>query len=81
MRLLLDTHVWLWCAMETRKLGDAARAAILAADSDVYVSAASIWEVAIKSELGKLALPVDLPEFIGVFTLSQSHPGVHLAAP
>lgn len=72
MRLLLDTHVWLWGAMESRRLGDATRAVILDPDNDVYVSAASIWEVALKHEVGKLALPVPLPDFVA----AQTGPGI-----
>lgn len=53
MRLLLDTHVFLWAVVDSRKLKAAARQQMLAAEQ-VYVSAASIWEIAIKSRLGKL---------------------------
>ncbi len=53
MRLLLDTHVFIWAATDSRKLKCAARKTILAA-SEVYVSAASIWEIAIKTRLGKI---------------------------
>jgi PIN domain nuclease of toxin-antitoxin system len=53
MRILLDTHVFIWAAIDSRKLGREARDAILAAD-EVYVSAASIWEIAIKARLGKI---------------------------
>jgi len=53
MRLLLDTHVYLWSVMDDRKLTKAARKLILEAD-EVYVSSASIWEASIKVGLGKL---------------------------
>jgi PIN domain nuclease of toxin-antitoxin system len=53
MRLLLDTHVFLWAAMGSRLLKPKIRALIESADQ-VYVSAASIWEIAIKSRLGKI---------------------------
>lgn len=53
MRLLLDTHVFLWAVAGSRLLKPAARRAIQSADQ-VYVSAASIWEVAIKARLGKI---------------------------
>lgn len=55
-RLLLDTHVWLWWQAGDRRLGPAARHAIGAA-AEARFSAASAWEIAIKSALGKLALP------------------------
>lgn len=59
MRLLLDTHVYLWSVMDDRKLTKAARALILEAD-EVFVSGASIWEASIKVGLGKLEADVDL---------------------
>ena len=59
MRLLLDTHIYIWALMDSRKLTKAARQAILDAD-DVFVSAASIWEAAIKARLGKLDVDVNL---------------------
>ncbi len=52
-RILLDTHLLLWAVAEPRKLPPAARRRIDAAE--VFVSAASIWEVSIKAALGKLA--------------------------
>jgi PIN domain nuclease of toxin-antitoxin system len=55
VRLLLDTHVVLWWRQDSRRIKKAARAAIAGADI-VYVSAASAWEVAIKSALGRLSL-------------------------
>ena len=58
MRLLLDTHVFLWAVAGSALLKPAARRTIESAD-EVYVSAASIWEVAIKSRLGKIAADVD----------------------
>lgn len=53
MRLLLDTHIFLWAVAGARQLKPAARELIESAD-EVYVSAASIWEVAIKVRLGKI---------------------------
>lgn len=53
MRLLLDTHVFLWAIGGSRSLKSAARRVMEEADQ-VYVSAASIWEIAIKTRLGKI---------------------------
>ena len=55
MDLLLDTHVFLWWDSNDTRLGLSARAAIASAANQVFVSAASIWEIAIKARLGKLA--------------------------
>jgi PIN domain nuclease of toxin-antitoxin system len=53
MRLLLDTHVFLWAVTGSRLLKADARSMIEGAD-EVHVSAASIWEVAIKARLGRI---------------------------
>ncbi|MBI5278937.1 MAG: type II toxin-antitoxin system VapC family toxin [Burkholderiales bacterium] len=64
MRLLLDTHVFLWAVAGSSQLKPATRRLIEAAD-EVHVSAASIWEVAIKARLGKIqADPDDLAQAI-----------------
>lgn len=54
MRLLLDTHVLVWCLSGDRKLPPATAELIRDPATDVYFSAVSIWEVAIKSALGKM---------------------------
>ena len=53
MRLLLDTHIFLWAVAGSPLLKPAARRILESADQ-VFVSAASIWEVAIKARLGKI---------------------------
>ncbi|MBA3602874.1 MAG: type II toxin-antitoxin system VapC family toxin [Parachlamydiaceae bacterium] len=53
MRLLLDTHIFLWCILDDAKLSKKAKAMIIDAD-ERYVSSASIWEIVIKKSLGKL---------------------------
>ena len=53
MKVLLDTHVFIWAVTDHPRLHQKARAIIEEA-SEVYVSAASIWEIAIKSKLGKI---------------------------
>jgi len=55
-RLLLDTHVFLWLLTEPERLGDAL-ATVEAHDTELLVSAASSWEIALKYTLGKLPLP------------------------
>lgn len=57
MRLLLDTHSFLWALGEPTALRQEARDALNASDNIVYVSVASLWECAIKASLGKLRLP------------------------
>ncbi|MHB1538503.1 MAG: type II toxin-antitoxin system VapC family toxin [Solirubrobacteraceae bacterium] len=62
MRLLIDSHALLWHLSDDPRLGPKASAAIEASDAEVLVSAASLWEIAIKVGLGKLEAPDDLPE-------------------
>jgi PIN domain nuclease of toxin-antitoxin system len=57
VRLLVDTHVFLWWRADDSRLGEAARQAIRDGQSDVFLSAASIWEIAIKHSLGRLEIP------------------------
>ena len=58
MRLLLDTHVFLWCIKNDRRLSKTTRSKILDA-TEVYVSSASIWEAIIKVKLKKLDVDID----------------------
>jgi PIN domain nuclease of toxin-antitoxin system len=53
MRLLIDTHVFLWAVTRNRQLKVKVRRTLAEAEA-VYVSAASLWEIAIKVRLGKL---------------------------
>lgn len=59
MRLLLDTHVLLWWLSDDRKLANSGRQIIANPDNDVLVSSASLWEIAIKTALGRLEIELD----------------------
>ena len=61
MRLLLDTHVLLWWIDDDPRLSSDL-APLLRSEPDVFVSSASIWEIAVKQALGKLEAPEDLAE-------------------
>ncbi len=64
MKLLLDTHALLWFASGDRRLGRGARQALAASDAIPLLSAAVIWELAIKSSLGRLTLPVPVDDYV-----------------
>ncbi len=64
MRLLLDTHVFLWWIEDAPGLSRKARAAIANPDNQCFLSLASSWEMAIKLSLGKLRLPDAIERFI-----------------
>lgn len=57
MKVLLDTHVFLWWILNDERLGQKARVIIADGANEVFLSAASCWEIAIKTELGRLRLP------------------------
>ena len=63
-RLLLDTHVVLWWLADDQRLGEEARLLIANPGNYVAVSAASVWEMAIKSSIGKLSVPDDVGKAI-----------------
>lgn len=64
MRLLLDTHAFLWFAAGDRRLSRRARAVMEADDAELLVSAASVWEMAIKASLGRLKLPLPVDAYV-----------------
>ena len=64
MRLLLDTDIVLWWLSDNPLLPAAARGAISSPDNEVMVSAAAIWEIAIKKAVGRLEAPDDLLEVL-----------------
>lgn len=57
MKLLLDTHVFLWFISGDRRLSNDLRDSIRDSDNEVYLSVVSVWEAIIKYQLGKLPLP------------------------
>ena len=64
MKLLLDTHVFLWWLDDDPKLGPKARSAIEKPDNFVFVSAATAWEIAVKRANDKLEAPGDIAGWI-----------------
>ena len=68
MRLLLDTHIALWAITDSPALPTEARRHILAPHNEIYVSAASIWEISIKHGLGRGNIPVSGNEALDYFT-------------
>jgi len=66
MRLLFDTHCWLWWLTTPDRLGRDVRSRVENAANGIYLSAASSWEIAIKHALGKLPLPEPPARFVPV---------------
>ena len=64
MRLLLDTHAFLWWVADAPALSRKARAVIADSENQCLLSLVSSWEMAIKLSLGKLKLPAAIERFI-----------------
>lgn len=73
MKLLLDTHALIWWSLEHPRLPAKARDAIANASAEVTVSAASIWEMAIKVRSGKLP---EMEVFLDALRTGQGIPGI-----
>jgi PIN domain nuclease of toxin-antitoxin system len=64
MKALLDTHAFLWWITDDVRLSPRARTVIADGDNELFVSAASGWEIAIKAGLGKIQLPSNPTAFV-----------------
>ena len=82
LKLLLDTHCWLWYLLSPDKLSPSTRDLLQESDLEVYLSVASAWEIVIKYDLGKLKLPLKPPEYVpnrlaaaghSSLTITQNH--------
>jgi PIN domain nuclease of toxin-antitoxin system len=56
MNLLIDTHVLIWWSANSRRVGRSARELISASQNSIWVSTASIWEISIKTSIGRLEI-------------------------
>ena len=64
MNILLDTQIFLWALTEPKRLGKKAKSLLKSKKNQLYLSAASSWEIAIKAGLGKLPLPEPPDKYI-----------------
>jgi PIN domain nuclease of toxin-antitoxin system len=64
MRALLDTHTFLWWNMDDPHLSLRAREVIMDGHNEIYLSAASAWEIAIKASKGRLILPENPEHYV-----------------
>lgn len=67
MNVLLDTHVALWAITDSPRLSTKAREIILTPRAAIWISSASIWEIAIKHGLGRGDMPVSGTQALGYF--------------
>lgn len=59
MRLLLDTHIWLWSALDPQKLGHRVQRELLEQSHELWLSPISVWEATTLSRKGRLNIPGD----------------------
>ena len=64
MKLLLDTHAFLWFVAGDERLSRRARRAMEAEGAELVLSAAVVWEMAIKAGLGRLVLPTTVEDYV-----------------
>ena len=64
MRLLLDTHTFIWFAFNAKELSVSTRELLEDAASELYFSHASVWEMAIKASIGKLSFSQKVVDFV-----------------
>jgi PIN domain nuclease of toxin-antitoxin system len=79
LRLLLDTHTFLWWLAGNEALPVTARAAIADEDNDVFVSAASAWEITTKHRLGKLPGVAAIIDDLDAAIVNQSFIGLPIS--
>jgi PIN domain nuclease of toxin-antitoxin system len=73
VRLLVDTHGWLWYLLAPEKLNADTQALLRSDEHEVFLSAASAWEIVIKHALGKLRLPLAPADYIPDRTTALGH--------
>ncbi len=76
MALLLDTHAFIWWMANDPKLSRLAYAEIAVGESDVFISAATVWEIATKHRLGKLEVDDDLASSMETAIAKQNFLGL-----
>jgi PIN domain nuclease of toxin-antitoxin system len=64
VRYLVDTHTFLWFIMDNPNLSQIAKAEVENAQNELYLSVASLWEMAIKISLGKLKISLPFADFV-----------------
>lgn len=79
MRLLLDTHAFLWWLEGNTRLPATVRRAIQDADNDVFVSAATAWEITTKHRLGKLQAAAAVAEDVAAAIAAQRFEGLPIS--
>ena len=64
MRLLLDTHIWLWALLEPERLAASVRAALESPKNELWLSPISVWEATVLAERGRIAINAAPAEWV-----------------
>jgi len=80
VRALLDTHAFLWWIVGDARLSARASRVIAEGGNEIFVSAASVWEIAIKGRLGRLGIPGDPGAFIEGQIVENAFRGLAIVA-
>lgn len=64
MKLLLDTHIWLWALLDPDRLAPRVRAALQSAENEIWLSPISVWEAYVLVERGRLAVNAPVAEWV-----------------
>ena len=64
MKLLLDTHIWLWALLEPERLSPAVRTALQSPDNQIWLSPISVWEALVLAERGRLTITTTAAEWV-----------------
>ena len=64
MKLLLDTHIWLWALLDPERLSPAVRAALASAENELWLSPISVWEALLLAERGRVRVDTAPTEWV-----------------
>jgi PIN domain nuclease of toxin-antitoxin system len=78
-RYLLDTHVFIWWMQDSKQLSQNARTIIADSANEIYISAATVWEMSIKCKLGKLEIKNFSEEFLKKQIIANAFSFMHIS--
>ena len=64
MKLLLDTHIWIWALLDPERLSPAVRAALVSPDNELWLSPISVWEALLLAERGRVSVDASPVEWV-----------------
>lgn len=64
MKLLLDTHIWLWSVLEPERLSSRVKRELANLENELWLSSISVWELSFLQRKGRMQLPYDVPGWV-----------------